>query len=621
MDVFSLANKITADDTEAIAAFRNVERVGQQTATKVTASIQQLAGALKTMGIDARTASVNGIERIVVSAMQLDQTNMILAKMAPGFQAVAIEATRAAAATEKVAAATKAASTAATATGTLSNAAYLKWGNAAIRASGAVMLMSDALSGSDKSLQKMLKTGSSIAFMFGPVGAVVGSVGIAASMIVDAFTKSRDAIDKAKASAQTFADQLKAIRFATSIPELTAKASVNDAALQAKQKEVDDATTALRIARERERDAPTEVAANARRAARVQAEQLLRLREKEIRALEQERIAINETVASLAQSEGAGIRATDIINAREEARREAIRQIEGEIGWLKQLRELGEINIIDLSRARTLEIQYTDALKDGNLTREKRLDLIRKINDAQAVTAFSLADTIEGRTDAGRGESTKDVTTSAAKGAAAAVARNITMIEDKAQREYWETLFEMGGDGATAFASGFAAGIGGAFDAVLSGGTLFEGIEALGKGLLASFGQILVEIGSKGLIANELVLKLFSFLGTPAGIAASLGLIALGAGMIAIGGAGGRGRGGGGRSHGGGGIGSGSEERLTRYSFNPQSGSMRDVTPQKPENHYYTILGSNPQLERFFSAVATKGERRGLRGRVRVMRG
>lgn len=101
---------------------------------------------------------------------------------------------------------------------------------------------------------------------------------------------------------------------------------------------------------------------------------------------------------------------------------------------------------------------------------------------------------------------------------------------------------------ASAIGTGLASGIAQAFEVAIASGSIEEGFAAMGRTWLAALGSLLIEIGTKGILANKLMMTLAGFLGTPAGLAAAVGLVALGGvlrGMASRSGGGGGATGGG----------------------------------------------------------------------------
>lgn len=616
-DVMALGVSFQADSGPAIAAFKEVESAGKRAAGVLTTTTQQASSALKTLGFSAKIASVDGIERIVVEGRQLEVVNRILGRMAPGMTAVAVEATKAAAATEKAAAATGRAASAARSGGV----SYQRWGNAALRGAGALMIMGDALDGNDKSMQQLLRTGSSIAFMFGPTGAIIGSLGILASFFVKAFDKAQEAIKKTKDETQKLIDKGKEL---TDSPGFASLGSARETGFQQMKqlatlrKQVADAEAQNLLAQKQW--ATASLAGAATFAKPVSKEDIKGWKE-QIANLEKATTATVKLTGVLTTHEQAEQDAADAVKAANEAEKERIRIIEGEVGWLKQLREFGVVRVELTNRARDLEVQYATALGAENLSIEQQIILLKKLADARAASG-GLGGMMERGKQPGLDiPGQNPILSPFAMGAQRAVDRNIAGMMRSLQdpEKVQAAMEELGGVGASAFGDGLARGLSGLFEGLFSG-DVGKGIEDLGKGVLASFGRMLQQFGAAALAANKWIMGIFAGLGTPTGIIASLGLIALGSLLVGLaGGGGGRGRGGGsgaGRSFGGGGgSGQSPTERLTNYTYNARTGMTSEIKAR--ESNTYLIMGSNPQLERFFSKIATKADRRQLNGFAR----
>jgi hypothetical protein len=206
MEVMALDVPIRAvGATEAVKDLDTVAKAGQRTAALYSAAWTKTStdvlGMQKRIGdAEARrtaasaAASARAAERArALQVRREQQTIASEANLANHFRQMREREIQAA---ERAAYAMQAAMDRQNKTVALTAAGYQKWGNAAIRGAGALALLADAAADTDRDFQTFLRTGSSIAFMFGPTGAVVGSVGIAASVIVSLFGKAREEMKK-----------------------------------------------------------------------------------------------------------------------------------------------------------------------------------------------------------------------------------------------------------------------------------------------------------------------------------------------------------------------------------------------------------------------------------------
>lgn len=173
---------------------------------------------------------------------------------------------------------------------------------------------------------------------------------------------------------------------------------------------------------------------------------------------------------------------------------------------------------------------------------------------------------------------------------------------------------------ASALATGIAQGIEDGFAAGVAGGSFEKGFAAMGKAWLRGFGGLLTMIGTKGILANKLMIQLAAFLGTPAGLAASIGLVALGGIVSGLASSGGSGAGSGGSS-----SGSSTRSNLPPQQLYISSGgtrrseaasstlTARAAAPVAPVTINATLLNPNdPSSQRILAQAMRAGERRGL---------
>jgi tape measure domain-containing protein len=163
------------------------------------------------------------------------------------------------------------------------------------------------------------------------------------------------------------------------------------------------------------------------------------------------------------------------------------------------------------------------------------------------------------------------------------------------------------------FADALAAG----FEAALATGKISEGFKAFGSVMLQGLGGMLQQFGTSALLANKLMLKLMVSMGKMnpvAGIAASLGLIALGGALKGAARSAFSGGGGGGGSYSapamGGGAGGGNMTMPTAFFGPTAAGSANTIERINPVN--VTIIGPNdPTAQRQMQELIRNADRRG----------
>lgn len=166
---------------------------------------------------------------------------------------------------------------------------------------------------------------------------------------------------------------------------------------------------------------------------------------------------------------------------------------------------------------------------------------------------------------------------------------------------------------ATGFGNALGQGIAAGFETALSQKSIGQGFKALTGTILASFGSMLVQFGTKALIASKQIQNLFATLFTPGPMSAfaAAAIIAIGAGLMAAG----RGIT---ASVGptGGGFAAGSSMpsgpiTLPGINFGPtMSRSAADLTPAN--NLTFNIIGTNdPSAQRQLQEMLRNADRRG----------
>lgn len=151
----------------------------------------------------------------------------------------------------------------------------------------------------------------------------------------------------------------------------------------------------------------------------------------------------------------------------------------------------------------------------------------------------------------------------------------------------WRKMGEALGDA-------LSTGVGAGLRAAISSGNIAAGFRALTGSVLAGLGSVIERLGEQALAAAILANTALKSIFTPAGIAASLGLIALGVSLQALGGAaGGGGGGGGGGGYGGGSYTSSLPQIIDRGFINPAASSAGSGVQARP-SITVPILAINP---------------------------
>ena len=169
------------------------------------------------------------------------------------------------------------------------------------------------------------------------------------------------------------------------------------------------------------------------------------------------------------------------------------------------------------------------------------------------------------------------------------------------------------------FASGFGAalgqGIAAGFEVAFASKSIGQGFKALTGTILSSFGSMLVQFGTKALIASKQIQNLFQNLFTPGPMSAfaAAAIIAIGAGLMAAGRGitgGAAGGGAGGFQTATGGMGTGAFT-LPGVTFGPtMARSASDISPAK--NLTFNIIGVNdPSAQRQIQELVRNADRRG----------
>lgn len=430
-------------------------------------------------------------------------------------------------------------------------------GSSSLQIAGA--LQSVAASGKlgTEQLKQFIGQGSQMAFMFGPQGAIVGSLALATTAIVTHFTKAREEAEKTRD---------KAIEM---LRDIQREVDLGAAYRRAQGLEEERARLQGLIDAERERG---------RAAAGVGLfggatpglfgatdQKKIQEWEAQLSALTPVIAKANDQVASLSQSEGRLARATELVTEREKAAAKARKEA------------------IPIWERITNEIRQQVAMAE----RLARL----------AVSPFD----ITAATPTGGGAAR-----AAARGAAGVRAAREAMAEGFRSAE------EMRRQLSQAIASAVSGAITSGFVEAFRTGSIGKGLEALGRSFLAALGSILQSVGEKLLAANLLASRALANLGGPLGIAAAIGLITLGGVLQGAAGAGGGG-GRGGSSYVGGGR--HLQDRTVTATYNPTAGNAANIQPQQMAPMQVTIIGDPGErgirkLEKF----RQRAEKRNIRG-------
>lgn len=165
---------------------------------------------------------------------------------------------------------------------------------------------------------------------------------------------------------------------------------------------------------------------------------------------------------------------------------------------------------------------------------------------------------------------------------------------------------------STTFGDALAAG----FTEAFSGGGIGAGIAAFGRGLLSGLGAIFVQMGQKMIMASSLMIAFQKALAAFSGIAGlgiGIALVGLGAAMGAAAGSGGGRAGGGAGGYGGGYTGSSrGQEEMTKIVLMPNaSTNSSQIKPLQPIVFAPTIIGQNdPAAQRQLREMVEKAVRR-----------
>lgn len=438
-----------------------------------------------------------------------------------------------------------------------------RYATGAQQMAGAMLLVSTQGKFTAESIKQVITQASAMAFMFGPTGAIVGAIGIATASIATLFGKARTETEKLKTEALA---AMRQIRYETNLGPAYMRASE----LANQRTPLDERLTEARaklselLRRQAELTEPPGVDLIARTAL---AAKTVRELETEMADLDEKIKAANESVSSLAESEGRLQRASELVAKRTKDAAEAAKS--GIPIWQRVTEEIRE-----QVRAEAL-----------------LADMARR----RARSPFD----IEAPTPTGTGAAR-----AAARGQAAVEAAR------KAMGEAFKAAEELRVQVTHAIANGISNGISAGFAEAFRTGNIAKGLEALGRTMLAALGQILQSIGERMLAANLLAQKALAFLGGPLGIAASLGLIALGGALAGLASAGGGG------GYGGPTYGRGQrqlQDTSATYTIganaNHQFGS---VQPVQPMVNQFTIIGGGPEVERKIYEIVERASRRGM---------
>ncbi len=420
-------------------------------------------------------------------------------------------------------------------------------------------------------LSQVIAQGSMIAFMFGPAGAIVGALGIAAAAVVTFFRRSRDELEKTKQAAiKSFEDMVNAgdlaqmyaraqdIERGTLSEQLKARRTGGAAGLEARKAEV--------TRRQAERKAmPSWLVLLFAGAAGGQATVQLAQARSGLKKLKDELDPLEEEYDKIV----AFLR--DPITARARLVRPAIESKGSSPGAGPGAGLGGALNL------RVPNLTLTPAAVEINMT-----DTMGRQFPALKVSTLQI-----------------DVEKTDLQLSKQALAM--------AEIQFQEALH-------AAVTAGLSQGIQDGFRTAVESGSLTEGFAALGRSFLSGLGGLLITIGERTLAAAAFIQKIVAFLAglNPVGaIAASLGLIALGAVMQ---GAAGRGGGGGGGGYGGGGYGSGGgTTTITRTTLGATAATGAGARAGNVVVLQPTIIGPNDaSAQRQIVALVENARRRGL---------
>lgn len=307
---------------------------------------------------------------------------------------------------------------------------------------------------------------------------------------------------------------------------------------------------------------------------------------------------------------------------------------------VSQLIDLARVLPLTTAQHAKLEAEQqrlTLALASGNQSLTQRIELAKTLHDVEkaladatvtrsnAEVAASVA-SLESQRAQIMGRSVQTVTR---EGQAKAqpmvlpqavidnIRRTMQQFDERINTEMGNSIVAFRAAMAAGFAISLAEGLAAGFETAFATGSITQGFKALTGAMLSGLGSMLVQFGTKALIANQTIQNMFANMFTPGpqGIAAAAAIIAIGSGLVAAGRSIGAGAAGATNrsapAMAGGGFGTGGSMTLPSITFGPTTArSASNIVPTS--NNTFNIIGVNdPSAQRQLQEMLRNADRRG----------